>query len=454
MQAVEAFLEKNPFEAEAMEGLQQLSKADLEKHLGELEQRIEAKVKTSAHGFWTNTRRIAAATTIILAAALTLFLQRPSVDTKEITQETSQKETPSAESKAKSALDSLTQTEPEQDTVQANPGFDSENLVATRQPEQADKTQTVTKDDLVTQIKSEKPLAAAEQSEVIIETDFQALENAIAEEAEEEVVEDLENPAFQAQAAPLPDTVMNDLERAFQARLARSRVDSAQRANEALKSRLQQTERGLSVSRFLNANSPKSSITVTGKVTGGDDGLGIPRANITIKGTTQGMAADLEGNYKIELDSSLNSVLQFSFIGYVTQEITVGEQRNINVILQPDYADLDEVLVVGYGSENNVKKKEIIYQASPTDGFTAFRKYLQENFQHPSGVKKKKGKITVEFTVRANGELSDFIILKGLGEAWDQEAIRLIKEGPDWFPQMVNGNRNTSRVKFRVKVPR
>lgn len=94
--------------------------------------------------------------------------------------------------------------------------------------------------------------------------------------------------------------------------------------------------------------------TITGTVTGGDDGLGIPRVNVTVKGTTRGVATDFDGNYSIEASSS--ETLVFSFIGYVSQEVLVGNQSTISIVLQPDYAELDEVVVVGYGSQ---EKKEI-----------------------------------------------------------------------------------------------
>ena len=78
--------------------------------------------------------------------------------------------------------------------------------------------------------------------------------------------------------------------------------------------------------------------TVTGTVTGGDDGLGIPRANVTVKGTTRGTPTDLDGNYAIEV--SADETLVFSFIGYITQEILVSNQTTIDVVLQPDVANL------------------------------------------------------------------------------------------------------------------
>ena len=94
--------------------------------------------------------------------------------------------------------------------------------------------------------------------------------------------------------------------------------------------------------------------TVTGKVTGADDGIGIPRVNVTVKGTSRGVPSDLDGNFTIE--AAANETLVFSFVGYITKEVLVGNQTTINVTLEPDYAELEEVVVVGYGSQ---EKKEI-----------------------------------------------------------------------------------------------
>ncbi|MHA7099727.1 SusC/RagA family TonB-linked outer membrane protein [Roseivirga pacifica] len=105
--------------------------------------------------------------------------------------------------------------------------------------------------------------------------------------------------------------------------------------------------------------------TVTGVVTGGDDGLGIPRVNITVKGTTRGQATDFDGNYSIEVSSG--ETLVYSFVGYVSQEILVGNQTTINVVLQPDYGQLDEVVVVGYGSQEKKEITSSVVSVKPED---------------------------------------------------------------------------------------
>lgn len=87
---------------------------------------------------------------------------------------------------------------------------------------------------------------------------------------------------------------------------------------------------------------------VTGKVIDNTN-EGVPGVNVQVKGGSLGTITDIDGNYKIDVPNS-KSVLVFSFIGYATQEISVGNQTVINVSLKDDTQLLDEVVVVGYGS--------------------------------------------------------------------------------------------------------
>ena len=78
------------------------------------------------------------------------------------------------------------------------------------------------------------------------------------------------------------------------------------------------------------------------------NGQPIPGVSIIVKGTTTGTATDFDGNYMIK--SSQSNILVFSYIGYETQEITVNS-KTIDVVLQEDVSKLDEVVVVGYGTQ-------------------------------------------------------------------------------------------------------
>lgn len=90
--------------------------------------------------------------------------------------------------------------------------------------------------------------------------------------------------------------------------------------------------------------------TVTGSVT---DNMGpLAGVSIVVKGTTNGTVTDVDGNYSIEVPTG--SVLQFSYIGYNMKEIVVGNQTHIDVKMSEDNQLLDEVVVIGYGTQKKV----------------------------------------------------------------------------------------------------
>ncbi|MFC4028300.1 SusC/RagA family TonB-linked outer membrane protein [Zunongwangia endophytica] len=101
-------------------------------------------------------------------------------------------------------------------------------------------------------------------------------------------------------------------------------------------------------------------IAVTGTVTGAEDGMPIPGVNVIEKGTSNGVITDFDGNYNIRI--SENSILEFRYIGFRTLEFPVNSRSEINVQLEPETANLDEVVVVGYGTESKSKVTGAIEQ--------------------------------------------------------------------------------------------
>lgn len=76
----------------------------------------------------------------------------------------------------------------------------------------------------------------------------------------------------------------------------------------------------------------------------------LPGVNVVVKGVSGGVATDIDGNFNITVFNE-NAVLVVSFVGYETQEITVGKKRDLNIILREDITLIDEVVVVGYGTQ-------------------------------------------------------------------------------------------------------
>ena len=95
--------------------------------------------------------------------------------------------------------------------------------------------------------------------------------------------------------------------------------------------------------------------TVSGKVTGSDDGLPLPQVTILLKGTTNGVPTNVDGEYRITVPAD-GATLVFRYLGYVTQEIAVGDQTVINVQLVPDATSLGEVVITGVAAATPTKK--------------------------------------------------------------------------------------------------
>jgi TonB-linked SusC/RagA family outer membrane protein len=93
---------------------------------------------------------------------------------------------------------------------------------------------------------------------------------------------------------------------------------------------------------------PIEQIPITGKVVD-QNGNGIPGATILVEGSTTGTASDISGNFSIDVPEG--AVLIVSFIGYQSRQITVGDQSIINITLEEDLSSLDEVVVIGYGTQ-------------------------------------------------------------------------------------------------------
>ncbi|WP_053978408.1 SusC/RagA family TonB-linked outer membrane protein [Mangrovimonas xylaniphaga] len=93
--------------------------------------------------------------------------------------------------------------------------------------------------------------------------------------------------------------------------------------------------------------------TVTGTVISEADGLPLPGVNVIVKGTTRGVQTDFDGNYTIT--ANVGETLVFSFVSMKAVEIVVGTSNSINVSMQEDIAALEEVVVVGYSSQDKTK---------------------------------------------------------------------------------------------------
>ncbi len=97
------------------------------------------------------------------------------------------------------------------------------------------------------------------------------------------------------------------------------------------------------------AFSQEGNIKVSGTVTSSEDGMSLIGVNIIVKGTSSGTITDFDGTYEVEAPS--NGTLVFSYTGYKSVEVEVNNRSVIDLVMEPDYQQLDEVVVIGYGTQ-------------------------------------------------------------------------------------------------------
>ncbi|MCB4808185.1 TonB-dependent receptor [Tamlana sp. 62-3] len=113
----------------------------------------------------------------------------------------------------------------------------------------------------------------------------------------------------------------------------------------------------------------QGDITIKGAVVSATDNVPIPGVNVIVQNSSKGTTTDFDGNYEITVNKG--DVLQFSYIGFVTKSITISNQTTLNVSLSEDLAELEEIVVVGYGAR---KKSDLTGSVSAVkaDELTAF----------------------------------------------------------------------------------
>ena len=117
-------------------------------------------------------------------------------------------------------------------------------------------------------------------------------------------------------------------------------------------------------------------VQVSGSVTSADDGTALPGVSVVVRGTTIGAVTDFEGNYAITVPDA-SATLMFSFVGMLTQEVTLDGRTTLDVVLESTSTELDEVVVTALGISR--EKKSLGYSVQEVDG-DAVSTTAQSNF--------------------------------------------------------------------------
>lgn len=191
-----------------------------------------------------------------------------------------------------------------------------------------------------------------------------------------------------------------------------------------------------------------------GKVLSKDDGQPIPGVSIFAVGTGVAASTNAKGEFSIALDS-LNSQAKLSFnsLGFNSKQVELKPNELASIELETNHAALSEVVVVAAGAQ---KKREarVDVPVTPVAGWAQFEEYLLLNNKLLQNKTYSDRYVTVQFDVDRQGRPVRVKTVKGfsgqpaLSTAENEEAIRLVKEGPNWIIPAKNAPTTTVKVKF------
>ena len=405
---IERKLMKDPFEEEAMEGIAGRTPREIKEDLSLIEGRIDKRISRKKPMVWY---RLAAAVALLIAGSITVYLVfdervgqlSRNVAETEKRSENEEMEQPSASEELPSGQQI---TETQSGITEPGPvvtgepynGSEMPPVPEESQPEETTETTQIAEGE-------EMDIPANEPSEEIDYGSEGNVEEVMAMEAAEAEVMDeaiMEKSPVEMPAQPLA------------APLAR-RVDLA--ADESIPVEKQRM--------------------ISGRIRSTADDQPLRGASIMVKGTTTGAVSDRGGNFRIPVNEDSSNILVADFIGMEPKEITVGDQSEMEILLEPDLASLDRVVLVDPGEG----------RASQPSGF---EEYIEKNMQFPENSGLTRAEVILNFTIDLNGRPDNITVIQSPDETFSDEAIRLLNEGPDWNP--VPGNEGSYQQPVLVRI--
>jgi hypothetical protein len=396
--AFEREMETDPFEKEAMEGLEGISGIEAEEDILSLHARLRKRLARRRR----YTIYSIAATVASILIVGTVFLQIHDFNPGSADETLSESELPALSREKGGMEEPLAESVPE---VEASP-----EGPAAAHPEPEKKKAVAAEDD--TPVFAEEPAAeepAAEEpaaEEAGIETGF------VAERTDSEPDE----IADMAETEPEPVYLTEEIV-AVEAAPAQSQAVPAPGARSTASTGEKRGRRDKGGARQMAATEmkaePLSHLQVSGVVLSAEDMEPLPEAAVTVKGGDTEVLADMHGRFVLPADEDASTTLIASFVGMETREYPVVAGSEVELVMEPDFASLDDVVVV-----------------EPSPGYNALKQYIEENIRFPSSdTASSRAVVILKFTLSENGEIRNIEPLRSPGPLFTEEAVRLINEG-------------------------
>lgn len=208
---------------------------------------------------------------------------------------------------------------------------------------------------------------------------------------------------------------------------------------------------GLPAQRNMKAAMAPDSVamrTVYGRITDQTTGKGLPGATVLVPGTQQGTSTAADGSFSLTVPATTPQ-LSINSLGYAAKtQLLKPTDSALTLALAPNTKSLSEVVVV----RREAAPAPMSVSAMPAGGYAGLKKYLKDSLDYPEKAleARTEGIVRLRFVVGEDGKVSDISVVKRLTDECDAEAIRLIQEGPAWFPAIVKGRRTARQVEVSV----
>ena len=402
--AFERLLEKNPFEAEAIEGIQLIGEKAFYDDLEELKDKFKPGKKRRL--IWYRVAAVA----LLLIISSTVFYQLNKVQKDSQIVQHFKADTLQEEIVPKSEMEQVDELELE---------VDSEELSVTEE--------IIVEEDAVVLEKENPKVKELDEIYSIVESDQEEDESKIdiAELAKKEPVI-LSQP--ESRQVIIRGASQNDV-----------RIRAAKILDESL---------GL-------VKKDSTLKFVRGVVINKDDKQPIPGASIFIRGTDSGTITNMDGEFLLKTIKDTSDLFVASFVGMESVEFAPSDSKLV-IEMQPDELALSEVVAVGYGAQKSASSTKgvdsvINKKAMPQIGFAAYQDYLDEQSIISDTLNVKKDVVRVQISVNKSGLINDIVGLNNPDSILFENVRKIILEGPKWNPEIKDNVPVDSGVKLRIK---
>ena len=194
-----------------------------------------------------------------------------------------------------------------------------------------------------------------------------------------------------------------------------------------------------------------SAGTYTGKVVSQINGVPIAGALVKLQGANLAATTDRGGEFKLSAEKEIaNPKLSVSYLGFAEKEVSAEKNKKLEVSLAPTSSALSEVTIsanqsVAKDSLNGTLASKFL--PTPAGGKDAFDQYLKDNNKLFKGSVSSKA-VTLSFEIATDGAPTAIKVIKGLSNAENEEAVRLLKNGPKWLIPTTGAKSALVTIKF------